>query len=311
MAMATTGLGPNDPLMIHFRSSGPKDLIDSGQRVPAQLSVLALNATFGTHGSRHNYKPYVCIEGELTDVLLEQPIVADIQAINLSGKAAQPVTMFYEFDHDQLVDLVNKGYFDKNVEIPDEILNTQWSLDGFVDYEVYALINENGEALPIVSIEASDGAELEVSSSDGYWLADYMKSKELAQEIVKDDEHEYSGLIADDELLFKTVEENTDQKANDSDLDQELSQALSDSQVSEGAKASIEKLLEQLAAEKQARRKAEEEAKTAKQKESSIQELYRREVLEKLDKPIWLQKDEVAAPPADEYLDEDDFEFGD
>ena len=311
MAMATTGLNPNDPLMIHFRSSGPKDLIDSGQRVPAQLSVVALNATFGTHGSRHNYKPYVCIEGELVEILLDHPIVADIQAINLSGKAAQPVTMFYEFDHEQLVDLVNKGYFDKSIEIPDEILNTQWDLDGFVDYEVYALINENGEALPIVSIEASDGAELEVSSDDGYWLADYMKPKELVQEVVKDSENEYSGLIADNELLFKTVEENTDQKVNDSDLDQELSQALNDSQVSDSAKASIEKLLEQLAAEKQARLKAEEEAQAAKQKESSIQELYRREVLEKLDKPVVVQKDEVTAPPADEYLDEDDFEFGD
>ena len=147
----------------------------------------ALEADIGVHvetvelahrGKEANYRPYLHIAGELRSVTPKRALPHGISKVVYGPGEGEKISAFYEFDHEQLVRLTEKGYFNAGFAVPANITRIDWDLSTTVDALVLAPSGHDaGDGQPdapvvFLQVQGRDGMEIDLSSS-GYDLATY------------------------------------------------------------------------------------------------------------------------------------------
>lgn len=142
----------------------------------ADIKVLVDTLYFTNHGARSNYRPVLHVRGRLVGLVpYGSPEIAygvtEVDFDQMDGGSAT-VDAFYEFTDEQLVDLVQKGFFNEGFEPPNDLLNQIWMLPAHYEGVVIAPRNEQEAPLAFIDVIDRDGLVVDAVTS-GLDLADY------------------------------------------------------------------------------------------------------------------------------------------
>lgn len=143
----------------------------------ADIKVLVDTLYFTNHGARSNYRPVLHVRGRLVGLVpYGAPEIAygvtEIDFDREMGVGATTVDAFYEFTDEQLVSLVQKGFFNEGFEPPSDLLNQIWMLPAHYEGVVIAPRNEQEAPLTFIDVIDRDGLVVDALTS-GLDLADY------------------------------------------------------------------------------------------------------------------------------------------
>lgn len=204
----------------------------------ADIKVLVDTLYFTNHGARSNYRPVLHVRGRLVGLVpYGSPEIAygvtEVDFDQMDG-GATTVDAFYEFANEQLVSLVEKGFFNEGFEPPSDLLNQVWMLPAHYEGVVIAPRNENEAPLAFLDVVDRDGLVVDAVTS-GLDLSDYFPDY-LAQIRARDHENEKSvdhALERTDHVndIFAGMEsqfddEGTDGRTNEAEV-ASIAQALS------------------------------------------------------------------------------------
>lgn len=158
----------------------------------ADIKVLVDTLYFTNHGARSNYRPVLHVRGRLVGLVpYGSPEIAygvtEVDFDQMDG-GATTVDAFYEFTDEQLVSLVQKGFFNEGFEPPNDLLNQVWMLPAHYEGVVIAPRNENEAPLAFLDVIDRDGLVVDAVTS-GLDLSDYFPDY-LAQIRSRDRENE-------------------------------------------------------------------------------------------------------------------------
>ena len=158
----------------------------------ADIKVLVDTLYFTNHGARSNYRPVLHVRGRLVGLVpYGSPEIAygvtEVDFDQMDG-GATTVDAFYEFTDEQLVSLVEKGFFNEGFEPPSDLLNQVWMLPAHYEGVVIAPRNENEAPLAFLDVVDRDGLVVDAVTS-GLDLSDYFPDY-LAQIRARDHESE-------------------------------------------------------------------------------------------------------------------------
>jgi hypothetical protein len=160
----------------------------------ADIKVFVDTLYFTNHGSRSNYRPVLHVRGRLVGLVpYDSPEIAygitEVDFDQMDG-GTTIVDAFYEFTDEQLVSLVEKGFFNEGFEPPSDLLNQVWMLPAHYEGVVIAPRNENEAPLAFLDVVDRDGLVVDAVTS-GLDLSDYFPDY-LAQIRARDHENEKS-----------------------------------------------------------------------------------------------------------------------
>lgn len=160
----------------------------------ADIKVLVDTLYFTNHGAKSNYRPVLHVRGRLVGLVpYGSPEIAygvtEVDFDQMDG-GATTVDAFYEFTDEQLVSLVEKGFFNEGFEPPSDLLNQVWMLPAHYEGVVIAPRNENEAPLAFLDVVDRDGLVVDAVTS-GLDLSDYFPDY-LAQIRARDHENEKS-----------------------------------------------------------------------------------------------------------------------
>ena len=160
----------------------------------ADIKVLVDTLYFTNHGARSNYRPVLHVRGRLVGLVPYGSSeiaygVTEVDFDQMDG-GATTVDAFYEFTDEQLVSLVEKGFFNEGFEPPSDLLNQVWMLPAHYEGVVIAPRNENEAPLAFLDVVDRDGLVVDAVTS-GLDLSDYFPDY-LAQIRARDHENEKS-----------------------------------------------------------------------------------------------------------------------
>lgn len=158
----------------------------------ADIKVLVDTLYFTNHGARSNYRPVLHVRGRLVGLVpYGSPEIAygvtEVDFDQMDG-GATTVDAFYEFTDEQLVSLVEKGFFNEGFEPPSDLLNQVWMLPAHYEGVVIAPRNENEAPLAFLDVIDRDGLVVDAVTS-GLDLSDYFPDY-LAQIRARENETE-------------------------------------------------------------------------------------------------------------------------
>lgn len=158
----------------------------------ADINVFVDTLYFTNHGSRSNYRPVLHVRGRLVGLVpYGSPEIAygitEVHFDQMDGSATT-VDAFYEFTDEQLVSLVEKGFFNEGFEPPNDLLNQVWALPAHYEGVVIAPRNEQEAPLAFIDVIDRDGLVVDAVTS-GLDLSDYFPDY-LAQ--IRSRDHEKS-----------------------------------------------------------------------------------------------------------------------
>lgn len=158
----------------------------------ADIKVLVDTLYFTNHGARSNYRPVLHVRGRLVGLVpYGSPEIAygitEVDFDQMDG-GATTVDAFYEFTDEQLVSLVEKGFFNEGFEPPSDLLNQVWMLPAHYEGVVIAPRNEQEAPLAFLDVIDRDGLVVDAVTS-GLDLSDYFPDY-LAQIRARDHENE-------------------------------------------------------------------------------------------------------------------------
>lgn len=142
----------------------------------ADIKVFVDTLYFTNHGARSNYRPVLHVRGRLVGLTpYGSPEIAyGVTEVNFDqvDGGATTVDAFYEFTDEQLVSLVEKGFFNEGFEPPSDLLNQVWMLPAHYEGVVIAPRNEQEAPLAFIDVIDRDGLVVDAVTS-GLDLADY------------------------------------------------------------------------------------------------------------------------------------------
>jgi hypothetical protein len=146
----------------------------------ADIVVLVESIALGHHGVGQNYRPYLHLDGELRSVRPHQQLPYGVDEVTFPAGGGETVDVFYEFDDEQLAQLIQKGYFSPAFTLPEQVTGIEWELPATVDALVLAPaggpVTSAADApdVPVVFVRVHDLGSLDVDlESSGYDLAEY------------------------------------------------------------------------------------------------------------------------------------------
>jgi hypothetical protein len=123
-------------------------------------------------GPESNYRPYLHLRGELTEAKPAVELPYGVTELAMRRGAGLSVDAFYDFNPRQLSDLVSKGYFTEEFQVPSEMSGIPWTLPGTADFLVVA--PEFSDQPPVVFMSVHDQSELGLDEANsGYDLSAY------------------------------------------------------------------------------------------------------------------------------------------
>lgn len=143
----------------------------------ADIKVLVDTLYFTNHGPASNYRPVLHVRGRLVGLVpYDTPEIAyGVTEVtfdrNMDG-GDSTVDAFYEFSDEQLVALVQKGFFNEGFEPPADLLNQVWQLPAH--YKGIAIAPRDETEAPLVFLDVVDRDGLVIDSENsGLDLSDY------------------------------------------------------------------------------------------------------------------------------------------
>lgn len=143
----------------------------------ADIKVLVDTLYFTNHGPTSNYRPVLHVRGRLVGLVpYDSPEIAyGVTEVtfdrNMDG-GDSTVDAFYEFSDEQLVALVQKGFFNEGFEPPADLFNQVWQLPAH--YKGIAIAPRNETEAPLVFLDVVDRDGLVIDSeTSGLDLSDY------------------------------------------------------------------------------------------------------------------------------------------
>ena len=143
----------------------------------ADIKVLVDTLYFTNHGPSSNYRPVLHVRGRLVGLVpYDSPEIAyGVTEVNFDRNmdgGDSTVDAFYEFSDEQLVALVQKGFFNEGFEPPADLLNHVWQLPAH--YKGIAIAPRNETEAPLMFLDVVDRDGLVIDSENsGLDLSDY------------------------------------------------------------------------------------------------------------------------------------------
>lgn len=207
--MRIAGLRMTDPWAHRvLRSRGVETAEVNGR--PADLRVMVESVELEHHNEERNYRPVLHLSGELRAVVPQEPLPHGINEVTYAPGRGEHIDAFYEFDDEQLLELVGKGYFSPGFEVPFEIRGIEWELPTTIDAVVLEPVE--GEDFPVVFVKVHNATELELTlETSGYDLAAYFAEPKSLGPVptagaevaaTAGHEEEFTPLFSDDDLAI-------------------------------------------------------------------------------------------------------------
>lgn len=183
--MKIAPLKASDPWFARI-SSDTTIHTDTLSAVPIEATVEVELVELLHEGPEANYRPYLHLRGELSEVKPVVELPYGVSELALRHGSGLPLDAFYAFDQEQLTRLVSRGYFTSAFRVPQEMSGIPWTLPGKADFMVVA--PEYADQAPIVFMTVHDqtGMELDEANS-GYELSAYFP--DYSAEAVTSAEH--------------------------------------------------------------------------------------------------------------------------
>ncbi|QWF85664.1 hypothetical protein HUW46_09119 [Amycolatopsis sp. CA-230715] len=223
--MRTAGLAMTD-VWAHRIQLEPGADTHRHDRLAAEIGVYVESAELLHRGHAENYRPYLHVTGELRWLAPAQTLPYGISRVTFSPGQGDTVDAFYQFDDQQLAQLVAKGYFRGDFAVPEEtITGIEWELPATMDALILGPAGAPGADVPIVFTRVHDIAALEIDlATSGYDLVDYFPDRSrgsVPQAGITPDEpgprghpDEIDPLFPDQDLTTETRDPNADTDAD-------------------------------------------------------------------------------------------------
>lgn len=143
-------------------------------------------------------RPYLLLSGFVRNI--DGDFISDIKSMKFDDLNKIPVEIWYEFDNDQLADLVKKGLYELNFEIPKIIMN---DYEVAVNLDLMVLKSTLDKETPIIFADIQDKYNIEMTKENsGYDLVEYFEKVKIKEHSKDDDVLVYEDM-KDDELLIE------------------------------------------------------------------------------------------------------------
>ncbi len=160
-----------DPWFHRLARHGKAD-VQTLRAVPCDIAVRMETVSILHHGIDQNYRPYLHLRGQLVQVQPDVELPYGITELPFSRGSEPVVDAFYEFDSDQLTELVRKGYFGSRFRVPESMTGIVWELPAEADFLVVAPESTTQPPVVFVGVRHQNSAVLTEEIS-GYDLAEY------------------------------------------------------------------------------------------------------------------------------------------
>ncbi|WP_152447989.1 AAA family ATPase [Nocardiopsis alkaliphila] len=176
--------------------------------VSCDIAVRMETVSILHHDADQNYRPYLHLRGQLTRIRPDVVLPHGITELRFRSGSEPTIDAFYEFDTDQLSELVRKGYFGPRFRVPDSMIGIMWELPAEADLLVIAPEDVDQPPLVFVDVREQNSAVLTEENS-GYALAEYFPDYSIenseqmvaeAQTAVPTHSEQIQDLFADEEL---------------------------------------------------------------------------------------------------------------
>lgn len=208
--MKIAPLKMTDPWFSRIASDGRADATML-RGVPCDIIVDMNLVEIGHHGPDLNFRPYLHMRGNLSEVHPDVELPYGIDELPFRSDGGGPKDSFYEFTDDQLSELAAKGYFTDRFRVPEAMIGIPWELPSTADFLIVS--PESMEDAPMVFMGLHEQSTQVLHEADsGYRLADHFPdyTPEAGDRIVESEritetarvrEDEMEDLFADDELV--------------------------------------------------------------------------------------------------------------
>lgn len=140
--------------------------------VPVEATVEMELVELLHEGPQNNYRPYLHMRGELIQAVPVVELPYGVTELAMRHGGGVNVDVFYDFNPRQLSDLVSKGYFTEDFQVPAEMSGMPWQIPGKADFLVVA--PEYADQPPVVFMNVHDQSELSLDEANsGYDLSEY------------------------------------------------------------------------------------------------------------------------------------------
>lgn len=184
------------------------------EKLPVDLTVLMESVEMKHRGPEEKYRPYLHLSGEMVAVRFAEALPYEIDEITYTPGKGDRVDAYYEFDDDQLAQLVQRGYFTRPFEVPGFLAESDFDLPATADVLMLDP-DDDPESLPIVFVQAHDLGNIMLTRDDsGYDLVEFFEDVSTETALPEQDtETQYTEEI---ESLFTEEELGLDDLVPDS-----------------------------------------------------------------------------------------------
>lgn len=169
--MKIAPLKMTDPWYSRVTNDGRADA-QMLREVPCDILVHMELIEISHHGPELNYRPYLHLKGQLSEVHPEVELPYGITELPFRASAGGTKDSFYEFSNEQLGELATKGYFTERFRVPEAMVGISWELPSKADFLVVA--PSSMEDPPLVFLGLHDQSTQVLHEADsGYRLADH------------------------------------------------------------------------------------------------------------------------------------------
>lgn len=204
--------------------------------VPTEVGVSMEQVDLLHHTEEENFRPYLHLRGRVEELIPDVDMPYGISRMAFKEGSGPRFDGFYEFTDAQLSEMVSKGYFSADFEVPSQMEGITWDFPGEVDYQV--VFPETYDQVPVVFVEMADRNDMLLTeASTEYdlhnYFPDYSRSEEQLNQQVEAEQithqqqaEQYRGQMRDlfaDEQFEEPAVQNTAQMFT---ADESISEAL-------------------------------------------------------------------------------------
>ena len=145
--------------------------------VECEAVVHVDQAYLGHHGPEQNYRPYLRLAGEMRSLVPAERLPGDVHELAARPTLGPTFDVFYEFTDDQLGEMVKKGYFSRDFNVPPMVSNTTYELPVTASVLVLEPYDREAGDVPLVFVDVHNKNSLVLDlESSGYDLQEYFES---------------------------------------------------------------------------------------------------------------------------------------
>ncbi len=145
--------------------------------VECEAVVHVDQAYLGHHGPEQNYRPYLRLAGEMRSLVPAERLPGDVHELAARPTLGPTFDVFYEFTDDQLGEMVKKGYFSRDFNVPPMVSNTTYELPVMASVLVLEPYDREAGDVPLVFVDVHNKNSLVLDlESSGYDLQEYFES---------------------------------------------------------------------------------------------------------------------------------------